>query len=222
MDISPVLGGADSDTSAGQVAVSTVADSLKVDANFDTFLSLLTAQLRNQDPLEPLDSTDFVAQLAQFSAVEQQVQTNNALGDILVVLGGSDIASLATWLDASVQAVGPVYFDGAPVTLTTTPTPEATQSTLIVRNSTGDIISRQPVNSADEIIAWNGQADAGGDAREGLYSFTVESTNKEGVLPVQQAVGFSKVEEVRIDGDAPVLILRGGDVVALDDVMAVR
>ena len=44
--------------------------------NFDTFLSLLTAQLQNQDPLEPVDSTQFTQQLVQFSGVEQQIQTN--------------------------------------------------------------------------------------------------------------------------------------------------
>ena len=50
------------------------------------FLSLLTAQVRNQDPLEPLDSTAFVEQLATFSALEQQVQTNHHLADILDAL----------------------------------------------------------------------------------------------------------------------------------------
>lgn len=53
------------------------------------FLSLLTAQVRNQDPLEPLDSTAFVEQLATFSALEQQVQTNNHLADILAALSDS-------------------------------------------------------------------------------------------------------------------------------------
>ena len=47
--------------------------------DFETFLKLLTAQLRNQDPLQPMDSTEFVAQLASFSAVEQQVRANDRL-----------------------------------------------------------------------------------------------------------------------------------------------
>ena len=51
-------------------------------ADFETFLSLLTTQLRNQDPLKPLDSTEFVAQLASFSAVEQQINTNAKLDAI--------------------------------------------------------------------------------------------------------------------------------------------
>ena len=77
MNISPVLNPAN-DNSLLQATSKEAAEALKIEANFDTFLSLLTAQLRNQDPLEPVNSTDFVAQLAQFSAVEQQVQSNNA------------------------------------------------------------------------------------------------------------------------------------------------
>lgn len=220
MDISPVQNPS-SDISALQSATEEASKALKVEADFDTFLSLLTAQLRNQDPLEPVNSTDFVAQLAQFSAVEQQVQTNNALTSIVGLLGG-DVSSLASWLGAKVQAAGPVFFDGSPVALTTTPTPDATQSNLVVRNQAGDVISRQPVDGADKQISWNGLNLNGVAAPEGLYSFTVESANGTEILPTQQAAGFTKVEEVRVDGDAPVLVLQGGDTVGLDDVLAVR
>ncbi len=222
MDISPVQTPTSADVAASQATQAAITDGLKVDANFDTFLSLLTAQLRNQDPLEPVDSTDFVAQLAQFSAVEQQVQTNTALTDILGLLGGGDVSSLASWLGASVQAAGPVFFDGSPVTLTTTPSPDATQSNLIVRNEAGDIIARQPVSGLDDKIIWNGLTNAGSAAPEGAYSFTVESSKDGDALPTQQAAGFSTVEEVRLGGEAPVLVLQGGDIVALDDVLAVR
>jgi flagellar basal-body rod modification protein FlgD len=58
----------------------------KTGADFQTFLTLLTTQLKNQNPLEPLDSTQFVAQLASFSSVEQQVKTNDRLADILDLL----------------------------------------------------------------------------------------------------------------------------------------
>ena len=222
MDISPVQTPTGADVAASQATATGVAEGLKVDANFDTFLSLLTAQLRNQDPLEPVDSTDFVAQLAQFSAVEQQVQTNNALTDILGLLGGGDVSDLASWLGASVQAPGPVFFDGSPVALTTTPSPDATQSNLVVRNETGDIVARQPVSGLDDKITWNGLTNAGAAAEKGAYTFTVESSRDGEALPTQQAIGFSKVEEVRLGGEAPVLVLQGGDLVGLEDVLAVR
>ena len=57
-----------------------------VSEQFDTFLQLLTAQIRNQDPLAPLDSTQFVEQLATFSNLELQAQGNNTLEDIAAML----------------------------------------------------------------------------------------------------------------------------------------
>lgn len=222
MEISPLQTPSTEITPLPTTTDEATAEGLKVEANFDTFLALLTAQLRNQDPLEPVNSTDFVAQLAQFSAVEQQVQTNDALTSILGLLGGGDISSLASWLGAEVQSTGPVYFSGSPLALTTTPTPDATQSNLVVRNTSGDIIARQPVDGVDTKISWNGLDVNGVPAPDGLYSFTVESANGTAILPTQQAVGFTKVEEVRVDSDEPTLVLQGGDTILLDDVLAVR
>lgn len=58
-------------------------------SDFDAFLSLLTAQVRHQDPLAPLDSTQFVEQLATFSSLEQQVTTNDHLETIAAMLAGN-------------------------------------------------------------------------------------------------------------------------------------
>lgn len=53
------------------------------EVDYDAFLTLLVAQLKNQDPTEPMDSTQYLAQLASFSSVEQQIKTNDQLGQIL-------------------------------------------------------------------------------------------------------------------------------------------
>jgi flagellar basal-body rod modification protein FlgD len=76
-------------TTTGSQAVRTdtaSATTPDVSEQFTQFLKLLTAQVQNQDPLTPLDSTQFVQQLATFSGLEQQVQTNAVLGEILSVL----------------------------------------------------------------------------------------------------------------------------------------
>ena len=67
-------------------------------ADLESFLTLLTAQLRNQDPLSPLDSTEFIAQLASFSSVEQQIGTNSRLDQIVDQAVNGDIASFANWI----------------------------------------------------------------------------------------------------------------------------
>ena len=71
------------------------AGSTTLFSNFETFLSLLTAQLKNQDPLSPVDSNQFTAQLTQMAGVEQQLLTNDLLTSLLKAqaAGGLDNAS---------------------------------------------------------------------------------------------------------------------------------
>ena len=66
--------------------------------DFDTFLQLLTAQIRNQDPLAPMDSTQFVEQLATFSSLEQQVETNKTLESIASMIGNLVTSDGRTWV----------------------------------------------------------------------------------------------------------------------------
>lgn len=110
----------------GPVGGSTQIDSSATDANaasadFDTFLTLMTAQLRNQDPLSPLDATEFVAQLANFSSVEQLVSANAKLSSLAEQTLAGDVASFASWIgrdiavaDGSFRATGnPIEFSFA-------------------------------------------------------------------------------------------------------------
>ena len=70
-----------------------------ITSDFTTFLKMLTTQMQNQDPLNPIDSTDYAAQLATFSGVEQQVRTNSLLADLGTQFGLMGMAQLATSLD---------------------------------------------------------------------------------------------------------------------------
>ena len=71
--------------------------------NFETFLTLLTAQLQNQDPLEPVDSTEFTNQLVQFAGVEQQIQTNQNIADLISITASSTAAGLSNYLGKSIE-----------------------------------------------------------------------------------------------------------------------
>ena len=75
----------DSVSGTSATSGSGLANSRKTIAdNFDTFLQLLTTQLKNQNPLDPLDTNQFTAQLVQFSGVEQQLKTNEFLEALLL------------------------------------------------------------------------------------------------------------------------------------------
>ncbi|MEM7508257.1 MAG: flagellar hook capping FlgD N-terminal domain-containing protein [Pseudomonadota bacterium] len=189
--------------------------------DFDTFLTLLTAQLRNQDPLEPVDSTQFVDQLATFSGVEQQVQTNQQLGSILESLGAG-ANSLADWVGHKVEAAAAIRFDGAPVELTTKPLAEARQAALIVTDGTGKIVDTQLVDPAANRITWDGLDRDGDPLEPGLYNFEVQRSDGPESLPSDTPKGFAQVTEARLVNGEIRLILDGGAEIAAADVTALR
>jgi len=191
-------------------------------ADFQTFLTLLTSQMRNQDPLKPMESTEFVAQLATFSGVEQQVRSNDRLDAILEVLGGGGAAGLAQWIGREVRAPGKAAFDGAPVEVGTTPVEGATKAFLLVRNDFDQVVARLPVDPAAESVEWTGTDDMGTPLAHGRYSFAVESFDGETPLGTQAGTVFAAVKEVRIADGQQMLVLEEGTRVGLDQVSAVR
>lgn len=100
-----------------QTAAASAADKATLD--YDTFLKLLVAEMKNQDPTEPMDSTEYVAQLASFSNVEQTIQTNARLEDLLksssIAQAGSLIGRSVTSPDGSINGIVKqveIYDDG--------------------------------------------------------------------------------------------------------------
>jgi flagellar basal-body rod modification protein FlgD len=92
-----------------------------ISSDFETFLKMLTAQAQYQDPLDPIDSSQYASQLAQFSAVEQQVLSNDLLTALVGQMGTTNMAQLAGWVGIDARSTAPVSFDGSPVTLQAQP-----------------------------------------------------------------------------------------------------
>ena len=83
-------------TASATTAAATVTEESAsvLSSDFETFLQILTTQARYQDPLEPIDSSEYAAQLAQFSMVEQQVQSNELLQALSAQMSASAIGQL--------------------------------------------------------------------------------------------------------------------------------
>jgi flagellar basal-body rod modification protein FlgD len=77
--------------------------------DFDTFLQLLTTQLRNQDPLEPMDTNQFTQQLVQFSGVEQQIQTNSYLENLITSTEAQSVNAAVNYLGSTVTVAGVIH-----------------------------------------------------------------------------------------------------------------
>lgn len=191
-------------------------------SDFETFLRMLTAQARHQDPLEPLDSSEYAAQLAQFSMVEQQVQTNDLITRLTSVLGGNDLGQLAGWVGMDVRTTAAFRFDQSPVTLFAQAEPAATDAVLVIRGADGTVLDRQNVPVSQTEFQWAGVDENGNPMPSGLYSATLESYRNGDKLADKPVASFDRVVEAQVGNDSVMLTLASGQSVAVADVDAVR
>lgn len=191
-------------------------------SDFETFLRMLTTQARYQDPLEPLDSSQYAAQLAQFSMVEQQVLTNQSLDILRAALGASDIATMAGLVGMEARSAAPALFDGSALTVVPPRLPEAEDALLVVRNEAGSVVNRLPIGTDGAPITWSGQNEVGATVPHGLYSFSVESRVGGEVTRTDPAETYGRVVEAQLQDGAVVLVLGGGQTVASTEVTALR
>ena len=111
----------------------------KITSDFNTFLRMLTVQMQNQDPLNPIDSADYAVQLATFSGVEQQVRTNQLLADMQGKFSQLGMAEMASWIGKEARSPAPVRYQGTPVTLSPNPAVGANRTVLVVKD--GRVVS---------------------------------------------------------------------------------
>lgn len=148
----------------------------QLSADMDTFLQLLTTQMQNQDPLKPTDPTDFVAQLAQFSSVEQAVQTNDRLGEIFGQLQADSLKIDSALIDkaAEVETRQIALQNGSAAIHYSLPRDTQTAE-LTIRDQNGEIVAEfdGPTAAGDHQIQWNGAGIGGITVPSGLYSVEV-------------------------------------------------
>lgn len=193
-----------------------------ISSDFDTFLKMLTAQARYQDPLEPIDSTEYAAQLAQFSMVEQQVKTNESLEALVAQLGSQNAASLSAWVGKEVRAETEAVFEGVPITVSPSPASDAEKSYLVVTNKAGTTIDRQLLSDQPENFVWSGRDKDGVPFANGVYRFAVESHKAGEVLSVDPVEIYATVTEAQIHAGEVRLVLHGGQSVSAESVSALR
>jgi flagellar basal-body rod modification protein FlgD len=185
-------------------------------SDFQTFLTLLTAQLRNQDPLKPLESTDFVAQLASFSAVEQQVRANEKLDEIVALLeeGGTD--GLASMVGTVVRAPVGSLWSGEPIDVTWDNSSGSAETLIRVYDSTGSLIDQRPLSGNPGQYSWDGPP-GGGAAR--IVRF--EIVDNPGLADQSSKPGMVAAEilELRFGTDGAEFVFADGSVLPATDVL---
>ena len=218
MDITQLANAASSTGSAAQLPQTATT----LSSDFETFLNMLTAQARYQDPLEPLDSSEYSAQLAQFSMVEQQVQTNDLLNALAVSLGSSNMAALAGWVGMEARAAVPMQFEGQPITVSPNPAAASDRVYLVAMNADGDEVSRREIPITSDAVTWDGLDVFGAPVPHGPYTFMVESQLEGEVILSEPAEVYGRVVEAQSYNNDTILIFEGGTAALASAVTALR
>ena len=192
-----------------------------ISSDFNTFLKMLTTQLKNQDPLNPMDNSEYAVQLATFSGVEQQVKTNTLLESLGTQLGLSGLATYAGWVGKDARADMPVWYSGQPVTLAAQPDPLADRAELVVTDAAGGVVARQPIPLDAGTVAWTGLDPSGVPMPTGRYTFALESFAQGARIATTPTEAYARVIEAR-GGATPTLVFDGGIEVEATAVTALR
>jgi flagellar basal-body rod modification protein FlgD len=194
----------------------------KIASDYTTFLKMLTTQLQNQDPLNPIESSDYAVQLATFSGVEQQTRTNQlleTLGGQFSILG---MAQMAGWVGQLARVDAPVWMDGDPVILSPNPAVGADRATLVVKDSRGTVVSREDIPPTAENYSWSGLGIDGQPLPQGTYTLSLESYRNAEMLSQTPMEHYARILEAQGGATGTNLLLEGGIKVQADKISALR
>jgi flagellar basal-body rod modification protein FlgD len=189
----------------------------------DEFLQLFMAQLEHQDPLNPQDGASMVAQLAQFSTVEQAQQTNQHLADLAAAQASTSSAGMASLVGRTCNA-GAADFQldrgGAPPPLSLTATGAMNGASVVITDDSGKEVRRLPVpaGTSSALIAWDGNTADGVPAAPGSYHITVDPGSTGAATINSQWHG--RVDAVELTSNGPRLRM-GGVLIAPSDVQTI-
>lgn len=216
MDVSQIA------TAAAPVTKTNTNDNSVLNSDFEVFLKMLTAQAEYQDPLEPIDSSEYAAQLAQFSMVEQQVTTNDLMKQMLAALGANDMSGAANWIGMDALVEGSATFNGTPLTISVNPPNAADEVDLVVYNAQGSEVQRVALPISTKSYDWTGQNGLNSSFAHGQYTFTTESRSQGNIISTKPAQTYIRVAEARIDSGETLLILENGRTIKPVDVNGLR
>ena len=201
----------------------TAADAATLTGNYTTFLNLLTAQIKNQDPLSPMDTTQWTNQLVQYSSVEQQLKANSYLEKIANGSGTSDMNAAVSYIGKTVSAdqQTATLADGAAswdYSLGAT----ATSATLTITDAQGNKVwsdNAPDLGKGLHSFAWNGKDSAGHTVPDGDYTLNIAASN--GSTAVDAGVGISGTVTSAENNGTDVVLKVGNSTVPLSSIIKV-
>jgi flagellar basal-body rod modification protein FlgD len=196
----------------------------KLQEDLNRFLTLLVTQLKNQDPLDPLDANEFTSQLVQFASVEQQIYQNANLEKLLKVQQTSQISAMVGFIGKTIEAEGrSLPLQDGKAGLTYALPSSANSAKLIITDANGRIVLNRDVDgdAGRHSFTWDGRDEFGIRLPDGTYTVLVSALDRSGkLLEVNHTVSGRVTGAAGSNGS---FTLHMGDVeVDFDKVLAVQ
>jgi len=195
----------------------------------DEFLTLLVAQLQNQDPMEPMDDTEYIAQLAQFSSLEQMQNMNDNLEENLnwnyLLMQTINNTMSTSLLGKEIKASGNQFYLGSESdgTLQFKLAAYAATTTINIYDGSGNLVDTlqvQGLGAGNQTVNWDGILQAGDRAPTGEYTFEITAETSDGTSVTVTPYIFGIVEGVEYE-DAQAYLIVDGAQIPLSDVVEV-
>jgi len=189
-----------------------VAGSQNIAGDYNTFLTLLTTQLQNQDPLDPLDTNQFTQQLVEFSSVEQQVNMNSNLQTLISLQQTSEATSAMQFVGSNVSLSGSTATLAAnsPATWSLN-SPSPATAAITITNSSGQTAfsGNVSLNAGTQTYSWNGQGTNGVTWPAGQYTLAVSAAGANGQAVTVSTQVQGTVSGVDLSQNPPQLLVGG-------------
>ncbi|OHV14510.1 flagellar hook capping protein [Methylorubrum extorquens] len=199
-----------SSTSITGTSAASTTDTKSIAGNFTQFLTLLTTQLKNQNPLDPLDTNQFTQQLVQFAGVEQQLKTNSSLDTILTNSKAASASSASGLIGRTITADGATTdLTNGKATWTLTPDRAAARAVITLKASDGTVVATKTttLKAGAQPFEWDGTGTSGLSAKDGRYTITVDALDTTGTKVAVDTKVSGVVDGVELSGSEPVLTI---------------
>jgi flagellar basal-body rod modification protein FlgD len=213
---SPIVSGTTPSTSSSSTPSSTAAAAnamanQQIAGNFQSFLELLTTQLQNQNPLDPLDTNQFTQQLVEFAGVQQQINTNDSLASLVSMQQTAQATQALTFVGKTAIVNGnTASMTNSSATWELT-VPSNSNVNISIANSSGQTVFTQtvPESAGNQPFTWNGVGSNGAQWPDGTYTLTATTTDGSGnsVAVATQVAGL--VSGVNLTQSPPLLMING-------------
>jgi len=191
---------------------------------FDNFLVLLTTQLQHQDPLSPMDTTQFTEQLVQFTGVEQALATNKKLDELISLQTRNQLNQAAAYIGKDVTSSNIVLMlQGGSADISYTLSASAADANILVIDENGNTVRTLPgpTGAGTHEITWDGKNDEGNQLDDAVYGFLVSAVDVDGNnVPLNQQFTGTVTGIKQVDDE---IVLSVGDVeLTLDEITGIK